>query len=33
MRAPFDTATGTILCGLILTQVLYVIVRYLVSGG
>jgi hypothetical protein len=33
MKVPFDTATGTIICGLLLTVVLYVLVRQLVTGG
>jgi hypothetical protein len=33
MKVPFDTATGTIICGLLLTMVLYVRVRHLVAGG
>lgn len=33
MKVPFDTATGTIVCGLLLTMVLYLLVRQLVSGG
>jgi hypothetical protein len=33
MKVPFDTATGTIICGLLLTVVLYVLVRQLVAGG
>jgi hypothetical protein len=33
MKVPFDTATGTIICGLLLTMVLYVLVRQLVAGG
>jgi hypothetical protein len=33
MKVPFDTATGTIICGLLLTLVLYLLVRQLVSGG
>lgn len=33
MKMPLDTATGTILCGLLLTLVLYLVVRQLVIGG
>lgn len=33
MKMPFDTAAGTILSGLLLTLVLYLIVRQLVIGG
>lgn len=33
MKMPFDTATGTIFAGLLLTLVLYLIVRQLVLGG
>lgn len=33
MKVPFDTATGTIVCGLLLTLVLYLLVRQLVAGG
>lgn len=33
MKVPFDTATGTIITGLLLTLVLYLVVRQLVSGG
>jgi hypothetical protein len=33
MKVPFDTATGTIICGLLLTLALYLVVRQLVSGG
>lgn len=32
MKTPFDTATGTILMGLILTFVLFILVRLLVLG-
>ena len=30
MKSPLDTATGTIVCGLLLTLLLYCIVRQLV---
>lgn len=33
MKVPFDTATGTIVTGLLLTLVLYLVVRQLVIGG
>lgn len=33
MKVPFDTATGTIITGLLLTLVLYLVVRQLVIGG
>lgn len=33
MKAPFDSATGTIVSGLLLTAVLYVLVRQIVLGG
>jgi hypothetical protein len=33
MKTPFDTATGTIALGLLLTLVLFLTVRWLVSGG
>jgi hypothetical protein len=33
MKVPFDTATGTIITGLLLTLVLYLLVRQLVIGG
>ncbi len=33
MKTPFDTATGTIMMGLILTLVLYFIVRRLVLAS
>lgn len=33
MRSPFDSAGGTILAGLLLTLVLYGLVRLLVAGG
>ena len=32
MKIPFDTATGTILMGVILTFVLFILVRLLVLG-
>lgn len=33
MKVPFDTASGTIICGLLLTVVLFLLVRQLVAGG
>jgi len=33
MKTPFDTATGTIVLGLLLTLGLFLIVRWLVLGG
>jgi hypothetical protein len=33
MKTPFDTATGTITLGLLLTLGLFLIVRWLVLGG
>lgn len=33
MKTPLDTATGTIALGLLLTLVLFLIVRRLVLGG
>ncbi len=33
MKTPLDTATGTIVTGLALTLVLYLVVRRLVLGG
>ncbi len=33
MKTPFDTATGTILMGLAVTLILFLIVRRLVLGG
>ncbi len=33
MKTPFDTATGTIVLGMVLTMVLYLIVRKLVLGA
>jgi hypothetical protein len=33
MKIPFDTATGTIALGLLLTLGLFLIVRWLVLGG
>ena len=33
MKVPLDTATGTIITGLLLTLVLYLLVRQLVIGG
>lgn len=33
MKTPFDTATGTILIGLMLTLALFILVRLLVLGG
>jgi hypothetical protein len=33
MKTPFDTATGTVALGLLLTLTLYLIVRRLVLGG
>ena len=33
MKSPFDTAVGTIISGILLTFVLYFIVRQLVIGG
>lgn len=33
MKTPYDTATGTIVMGLVLTLVLFFIVRSLVIGG
>ena len=33
MKVPFDTATGTIIAGLLLTLVLYLVVLQLVIGG
>lgn len=33
MKTPFDTATGTIALGMLLTLVLFLIARWLVSGG
>lgn len=33
MKLPFDTVAGTILCGLLLTLVLYLLVRQVVMGS
>ncbi len=33
MKTPLDTATGTIVCGLLLTVVLFLIVRHLVVAA
>jgi len=33
MKTPFDTATGTIALGMLLTLVLFLIARWLVLGG
>lgn len=33
MKTPLDTATGTIVMGLVLTLVLYLVVRRLVLGS
>jgi hypothetical protein len=33
MKLPFDTVAGTILCGLLLTLILYLLVRHIVMGG
>lgn len=32
MKSPLDTATGTIVCGVLLTMVLFLVVRYLVTA-
>jgi len=33
MKLPFDTVAGIILCGLLLTLVLYLLVRQVVMGS
>jgi len=33
MKLPFDTVAGTILCGLLLTLILYLLVRQVVMGS
>jgi hypothetical protein len=33
MRTPLDTAVGTIVCGLLLTTVLFLLVRHLVAAA
>jgi hypothetical protein len=33
MKTPLDTAIGTIVCGLLLTMVLFLVVRHLVSAA
>ena len=33
MRIPLDTAIGTIVCGLLLTMVLFLIVRHMVMAA
>jgi hypothetical protein len=33
MKLPFDTVAGTILCGLLLTLVLYLLIRQVVMGS
>lgn len=33
MRIPLDTAIGTIVCGLLLTMVLFLIVRHMVVAA
>jgi hypothetical protein len=33
MKLPFDTVAGTILCGLLLTLILYLLIRQVVMGS